>query len=306
MTYLILGNPAEPCCASVAEELQRAGLRFLFIENPLVAPTCFSWHFDTLNSRSELVLEGGERIADEEISGVLMRTSAYIDPVGWDQTDWGYAQNELKAALLGWLWSLRCPVVNRYDANLWYQNQVHPLHWHNLLTRAGLRPLPTVISNVREEARVVGENSGAVYTPLTTFSHYLLRTEEEWSGLFTMQEYAPTCVTVPHGQALLACVVGREVVWDGPPPEDAADLEEALVRFARSVGLDFVQVAFAPTHEGLRLVTVEHQPIFGQFSEQARTRITAKLVSVLRGQGLEQGRASGEGAPREREANLKV
>ncbi len=303
MTYLILGNPAEPCCASVAEELGRAGLRSLFIENPLVAPTRLSWHFDTVSSRSELVLEDGERIPDEQISGVLVRTAAYIDPTGWEQGDWNYAQNELRAALLGWLWSLRCPVVNRYDANLWYHNQVHPLHWHSLLTRAGLQPLPAVISNVKEEARALAGNSGAVYTPLTSFSQYLLRTEEEWSGMFTIQEYAPTCVTLPHGPALLACVVGQEVVWDGLPPDDVADLEGALVRFARSIGLSFVQVAFAPTYEGLRVITVEHQPIFGEFSEQSRATITEKLVSVLRGDESEQESVSAPGAVG---ADLKV
>jgi hypothetical protein len=147
-----------------------------------------------------------------------------------------------------------------------------------------LSALPTLVSNVKEEAQALARRHDAVYTPLTAYNQYPLRSREDWSGLFTMQRYAPACLTLTHGPVLLACVVGEEVVWDGPSPDDALSLEQALVRFARSMGLNFVEVAFAPTCEGLRVVSVEHQPIFEQFSPRACTAITGLLVAALLGE----------------------
>ena len=196
-------------------------------------------------------------------------------------------QAETQAALLGWLWSLACPVVNRLPSALWYRPRVSPLSWQALLRRCGLPTPEILVTNIDIEARAFGRRldeegmNGAVYGPLTSDARYLISGEADWNGLAALQQSAPISLTYPHGEARLACVVGEQVVWEGEPTSEMAVLEPALLRFAAAAGLAFVELALAPTPQGICVIQVEPHANFDHFGEAAQERIVEGIVYLL-------------------------
>lgn len=284
--HLLLGYADDPCCRGVHEALLARGCSVRVIANPLTEPSRFAWRLDDLRSDSELTWDDTP-VSSHEISSVLVRTIGWIDPAGWKQGDLAYIQSEMQAALLAWLWSLPCPVINRYPASLWYRLSPPPLAWHGVLLRAGLRMPPMLVTNVEGEAQsfrrqLAAEGMpGAIYGPLTTDSRYLVKDDADWSGVAALQRHAPVCLAFPHGAAHMACAVGGSVVWDEEPPAEMAAIEPAIQRFADLIGLAFVGVAVASTAKGAEVVAVEPFPELRRFGEAARRHIIERLADVL-------------------------
>ena len=285
--YLLLGDPQDPYCLGIQSILERRNHPTRIIPNPLAHPWRFTWNLNSAKSASQLAEDGGSPLPDEHIAGVLVRNSGWINPEGWQADDLAYMQTETRAALLAWLWSLACPVVNRYPPVIWYQPRLPLLSWQRLLRRCGLPTSETLVTNVEQEARLFGGRlaregvAGLVYGPLTSETHYLVSGDVDLNGLVTLQRYAPVCLTYPHGPVQTVCVVGELVVWEGEPPHESARLESALRSFAAVVGLDFVELAFAPAPEGFCVVDVEPYPHFEHFGEAARQRMMNGLVDLL-------------------------
>lgn len=285
--YLLLGDSDDLCCRSVREALSERGDATHVVANPLSEPSRFSWWLDSDQSASFLAWNGQTAVRDDQITGVLVLDPGCIDPDGWHPDDLSYVQAETHAALLGWLWSLPCPVVNRYPPAVWYRPQAPLLSWHGLLQRSGLPTLETLVTSVEDEARAFGERltadgaGGAVYGPLTSGVRYLVASEADWSGLATLQRVTPVSLSAPHGETRQVCVVGDRIVWNGPPSQEESGLEPALCAFAQAAGLAFVEVGLAPTRTGLCVVTVETRPRLERFVDAARAEIVAGLVQLL-------------------------
>jgi len=147
--------------------------------------------------------------------------------------------------------------------------------------------METLVTNVEQEARAFGRRlalegvAGAVYGPLTSDVRYFVIGDEDWSGLAALQRSAPVCLAYPHGAAQFVCVVGEQVVWEGEPSPEMAVLEPALRRFATAAGLTFVELAFAPTSEGICVIAVEPHPHFERFGDAARQQIVEGIVHLL-------------------------
>jgi len=288
--HLLLGDPQDPCCLGVRTMLEARNYPTRIIANPLVHPSRFTWRLNNEQSASQLLWDEEAPLPDAAITGVLVRSPGWIDPTGWQPDDLAYMQMETQAALLAWLWSLACPVVNRYPSAIWFHSQVPLLYWQRLLRGCGLPTLETLVTNVEQEARAFGRRlalegvPGAVYGPLTSDVRFLVTGDEDWSGLTAMQSYAPVCLAYPHGAAQLVCVVGEQVVWEGEPSPEMALLEPALRRFAMAAGLAFMELAFAPTSEGICVIAVEPHPHFERFGEAARQHILEGIVHLLTAQ----------------------
>lgn len=287
MVYLLLGYPGDSCCQGVRAALEARDHPVRIVANPLAHPSRFAWRLDNERSASRLLWDEEPPVLDEQITGVLVRSTGWIDPTGWRPDDLAYVQAETQAALLAWLWSLACPVVNRYPPAMWYRVTAPLLSWQPLLRRCGLPTLETLVTNVEEEARAFGQRlagegvAGTVYGPLTSEARYLVTGDEDWSGLAAMQGYAPVCLTRPHGATQSVCVVGERVIWEGEPSSEVALLEPALRRFARTAGLAFVELALAPTSDGISTIAVEPYPRFERFGDAARRRIVEGIVRLL-------------------------
>ena len=139
---------------------------------------------DVDQSTSRLALDDEETVSDVDLQGVLVRTFGWIDPAGWEPKDLAYMQSETQAALLAWLWSLDCPVVNRYPPSVWYRPEIPLLFWSSVLRRCGLPTLETLVTNVEQEAEAFGREekgaAGVVYGPLSSPVRYLVAGEEDW------------------------------------------------------------------------------------------------------------------------------
>jgi len=285
--YLLLGSPQDLCCLAVQAALEARNCRVHIVSNPLTSPYRFAWRLNNEESTSELVWDNEELVRDENISGVMVRRSGWIDSTGWQSQDLAYMQAETHAALLAWFWSLPCPVVNRYPPSIWYQSQPHLLSWRRMLSDCGL-PIPvTLVTNIEHEARAFGRQlahqgvAGAVYGPLTRDVRYLVIDDEDWDGLAAMQRAAPVCVSYPHEEVHFVCVVGEKVVWEGEPPADVVQFESALHSFAVKAGLTFVELALARTVQGACVISVEPYPYFEHFGPRAQKQIVAELVKML-------------------------
>jgi hypothetical protein len=300
--YLILGHPHDACCSSVHAALIERGQSARIVQNLLTHPTRFSWRLDNDRCVSQIAWENEPPITDDQIKGMLVRDVGWVDPAGWQPTDLAYIQAETQAALLGWLWSLRCPVLNRHRAATWYRPQLSFLSWQPLLRSCGLPALQALVTNVEDEAvafrhRIAATGAtGAVYRPLTSSARYLVANDRDWNGLAEMQRRAPVCLTPPHGQPQSVCIIGEKVVWDGAPPRDADTLEPLLRRFGAAAGLEFVEIVLAEVAGGLCVVGVEHHPQYERFCDEGQRAIVTGLVECLTINNLDAAASSLVGA----------
>jgi len=281
--FLLLGHSNDTCCQGVRAGLADHGLDARIIASPLAPPAKLTWHLDADGLTSNLY----PHLPDRSIDGVLVRDTGWLDPAGWAEDDFAYMQAELRAVMLAWLNGLNCPVINRPDASQWYRSGVPLMAWRRQLRSAGLKLPEVVITSEPGEAvsfrrrLETGGDNGAVYSPLTNSSSYLLADDDAWSRLTSVQAHVPVCLTEAHGPAALACVVGDEVIWNDAPPPDAPLIEAALRRFATAAALIFVEIAIAPVREEPAVVLVEPRPRLERYNEPARTRIIAALVAAL-------------------------
>jgi hypothetical protein len=274
--HLLLGNPGEACLAAVRDALHDRGHTSTTLASPLAQPARLAWRLDNHRSESTLAWDD-ESLRSDEIESVLILGAGWIDPAGWEPDDLTYVQSETHAALLAWLWSLPCPVVNRFPAAIWYRPHAPLVAWHGRLRRAGLPSPRTLLTNVPRDARAFAPD-GAVYGALSSDTRYLVTSEEDWNGLAELQRVTPVCLTEPHGEAQAVCVVGERVVWDRDPHPE---LEPALRTFATEAGLACVELAVAETERGTSVVAVEPQPRLEHFAGEPRAEIVDALVELL-------------------------
>ncbi len=285
--HLLLGHSEDPCCVGVFARLKAMGLPARVVAAPLAPPAQLTWRLDVDGLCSNLCPHG----PDEAITGVLVRDIGRLEPGGWDAADYAYMQAEFHAVTLAWLAGLACPVINRPDAALWYRAGPAFLAWRALLRHFGLLLPEIVLTSDPAEARAFRRRlaasgvDGAVYTPLTDTTGYLLADDDAWDRLAALQIRAPVCLTEPHGASTLACIVGNSVIWDSSPPAEAVVLEPALSRFAATANLAFVEIALASVRRGLAVVLVDPLPRLEHFALAARVRILDALVALLTQEG---------------------
>lgn len=281
--HLLIGSLFDGCCLAVRTRLRAHGCEVRMLAEPLTDRVRIAWRLDAVGSTSRLTHDEGWVLRGEDIAAVLVRTPPWIQSDGWQNADLAYVQTETQAALLGWLWSLSCPVINRYPPLLWYQPEPPLLFWQPVLARCGLATSRALVTNDSSGARAFGADCGmgVVYSPLTTPARYLIATENDWHGLDVMQRCAPVCLTAPHGAVQLACVVGDQIVWDGPPPRERGTVETGLHRFAAAAGLDFVEVVLTEENGDVRVVAVAPQPHFERFGRAAQEAIADGLAGLL-------------------------
>lgn len=79
--HLLLGDPQDPCCLSVRNALEASHYPTSIVANPLMHPWRFEWRLDNEQSVSQLVWGEEPPIPDDRITGVLVRSSGWIDPM---------------------------------------------------------------------------------------------------------------------------------------------------------------------------------------------------------------------------------
>jgi hypothetical protein len=206
-----------------------------------------------------------------------------VDATGWDPRDLEYARTETQAALIAWLWSLSCPVVNRPSADLWFRPNLSYAEWHAAFQRCGLPVSPLCYTNRIDAAREFAQrwHGRAIYLPFTSPSRYPISSARDWDELARLAARFPVCVTAPAERSVHATVVGESVVWGGCDGAlDVGVLEPGLLRLADSLDLDFVQIEIALTADGLRCICATPHPLLERHPDGEQV-LADELVRLL-------------------------
>lgn len=289
--HLVLGHPEDSCCTALLDRLAAAGCEARVIAAPLEAPALHRLRIDSDGTCSTTLILGDppeERIESVPIESVFVRSSGALDPAGWLAADHVYMQAEMQAAMLAWLFALDCPVINRVNAELWYRSRLPLLHWVGALRACGLLAPGMIIAN--DEAEIDGFRRdaerrgvpGAVFLSLAQQNSWLVG-REEWTGVLALGTHAPVCLAEPHGPVRLLCVVGQAIIWDGAPTPAESALSGRLLQFARSVGLEFVEIGLARVHAGIAVVHIDLLPRLEHFSGDSQSLILDGLMDLLLG-----------------------
>jgi hypothetical protein len=286
--YVLIGYPGDRCCELAGRALRQRGYEVHFAVDPFADPLVFRWILETTRSESALSLPGGAELKASALRGVLVRgPGGPASADGWTTKDLAYVQAEAHAALIAWLWSLDCPVVNRPTADLWFRPQRPYPEWRQLFEECELPALSVQITNDLNTARRFAEPWGgtAVYAPLTSTSRYPITTPGQWSELARVLDHVPVCLLEPWEEpSTRVTAVGGRTVWNqrsAISPADRAALGPALTRLATRLGLDAVQVEVAPGPRGPRCLAAEICPILELHDDQAQMAIVETLVELL-------------------------
>jgi hypothetical protein len=107
------------------------------------SPSRISWRLDSDRSSTRFLLETSGASFEAEISAVFVRKSPFAYNEGWALDEATYVQAEKEAALLGWIWGLPCPVINRYPPELWFEPVESLEFWRGRIERFRLELVST-------------------------------------------------------------------------------------------------------------------------------------------------------------------
>ncbi len=286
--HIIIGHSADPLCGAVLSGMAKCGFKARILELAISDSQKLDLRIDVHGDVRvpEATLRLDE--ADKDVESVLVRSTGFLDPAGWSASDHAYVQSENQAALLAWLTALDCPVVNRVGADLWYRPQTPLAYWLPRLARAGLTVPSIRITTDPAAARAFRREleadalPGAVCVSFVQGQSWLVG-PTDWAGIEKLQALAPVCLIEPHQTPRSVCIVGGEVIWDIPPGKTLARLTASLERFARIVGLDFVELVLGRVGKGWAVVNVDPLPQLLHFETRTQTRIVAALIDLLQG-----------------------
>jgi hypothetical protein len=296
--YLVIGYETDPCCQIVSELLRKSGHEVSTMAEPLAGDTCFCWAFDTTSSHSRLRWPDERVITDTTLRGVLVRgRSEPMSSDGWEPGDLAYIREEIPAALLAWLQSLPCSVINRFTADLWFRPQRPLVEWRRLFLHCGLPTLAVQVTNDLAAARNFAEHwqGELMYAPLTSSTRYRIATAGQWSELAQLMEHLPVALLEPYpGTLCYASIAGSAVIWSPAPPLRSAErtaLEVGLQRLRRVLHLELVQVELLVGDGDVRCVDLQPFPQFAVHSLDEQYALGAAIVAVLTGTSQTEVRA---------------
>jgi hypothetical protein len=288
--FLLLGDPTDPCLTATRGVLVARGRACAIVGNPFAHPSRTIWRFGTHYSDSRFM--SGRPLFDdddeESLEGVLVRWLApSASPTEeWRAEDLAYNHSETQAAVLGWLWGLGCPVIDRPPAWLWYHAKPPISVWGHLLRDCGLPPLDAILTDDTAQIEALLRSHGGVaYSPLTGGGVRHLAGPAEAEQLARLVQLTPLHLTPPHLGAWRACLIGGRVVWDDGTPAEAQAHDGRLQSFASAAGISFVELIIAPLgstgQNGPRTVDVQPLVRFTLFGTKAQSAIAVALADAL-------------------------
>jgi len=239
-------------CADLVSALRKMDCDATVVDRLFSGSTKFSWQLDSVGSSSVLRLAEQiahiERSDDEteishpEIAGVLVTRPLTVRREAVASDGSSYLDTESDAALLGWIWSLPCRVINLYHPEFWFAPPASIHFWRERLESFGL--------STTDLTGPIPKRSGS--------------------------RDATGC-----RQGHLAAVIGSRVVWDEGASEEAQNAAGALTRFTGSLGLDYVEFRLDNSTGRPRIAEIELFPKYVDFSLSRRQQIINELVALL-------------------------
>ena len=157
--------------------------------------------------------------------------------------------------MLGWIWNLGCPVINRYQPNSWFEPPESLDFWVGKLEAVGLEA-----ANSADQTKAAGESN-------------------------PRRGQQPILGSNPPGDgsmgSYLVALVGSRVIWDHDAPGQLRRINEALVKFAESLGLTYFECRIDNSTGKPRVAKVQLFPTYDDFSPSSREEIINELATLL-------------------------
>lgn len=290
--YLLIGDDRDPCIAGVEAYLRARNQPVMVTSTPLSDDCQFAWRLakDHSSSRVSFKNGNGKRVNDDDWRGVVVRSfgdSATL--ANWEADDLAYVQTETQSALIAWLKSLSCPVVNPPLAENWFRpNRTLP-EQQAIFARAGLPTLESIVTNDPVTARKAAGRWGgkATYMPLTSPLRYQITDDSQWQELEKVMTQLPVCLVEPTPEsAVRATYVNGEMIWAESSELDDAQrrpLIEGMRRLARLTSLELFQIELLVKRGEARCVSFNGFVQYGFHNEAEQERISCHTAELLIG-----------------------
>ncbi len=288
--YLLIGDDRDPCIAGVRAHLRTRGKRVVVTTMPLSDDCRFAWRLDknVSSSRTHFITGDGETVSNNDWRGVLVRSfGESAESGGWNADDLAYVQTETQAALIAWLKSLSCLVINPPLAENWFRPHRTLPEQQTMFARAGLPTLASIVTNDPIAARkFVGRwNGNATYTPLTSPLRYQINNDSQWQELEKVMTQIPVCLVEPLPESTVrATYVNGEMVWaESIELEDTQRrrLIEGMRRLARQSQLELFQIELLVKRGEARCVSFNGFVQVAFHNEAEREQISCRMAEML-------------------------
>jgi hypothetical protein len=279
--YLILGEPPPSLARSLLAEFHARGAEILSIMD-LISEVELVWRLDTAFSKFELHLENGRTLGDEQLLGVIALEPSIGNNSEIKEKE--YLRAEKRAALLAWLWSLKCPVVNRIPPILCISPHVPLPLWRPALRRCGLAAVDAILSNLPSELeKFVSELSDECnYVPLSIDQFYRVATSKDFEGLTKLTQFCPIDLRQYSPLTYTACVVDRSIFWNQSVPTVLTDMQDRLIQLAAVTGLSLLEIDVLIAGDTPKVCAINPFPKLDLFRPESCDAIAKALLGMLR------------------------
>jgi hypothetical protein len=127
--FLIIGRSEDTFCRAVQNRLKAQGYECSIIGELFHAPGRAAVTISEHGVLSQCKNAFSDWLYAEDIQGVYIGELLYPHSSPWAPEDYQYVTQEITSAFLGWLATLQCPVLNRYDPRTWYMRSSSVLAW---------------------------------------------------------------------------------------------------------------------------------------------------------------------------------
>jgi hypothetical protein len=193
---------------------------------------------------------------------------------------------ESQSALLAWLKSLPCPVVNPAQAETFYRERTLPEQrvW---LHRAGFSTAPLLLTNRPAQARAFAQRWGGSlsYVPLTSATRYPIDSPSQWAELERLMTRFPVLLMEPDVPSLYLTLAGDAAVWSGDPGSGQAKrrLEQSARRLAGLLEVPMLQIEVQRSDGRARAFGFSLHPEFGLHSEAQQEELAEGVIEAMQG-----------------------
>jgi hypothetical protein len=135
----LLGRAEDSLCGDVETRLLNNGFKARIIPDVFQSSTKSQLRLGSAETSFCLELGRDASLSDAGLDGVLI-TGTPRD-FGHQSSQWDAKHFvEMEATSLGWIWGLRCPVINRYRPEFWFGRPSSIEAWKGQLEPFGLEP----------------------------------------------------------------------------------------------------------------------------------------------------------------------
>lgn len=262
MIVLALAGAHDEVARDVLAAAARTGFETLRVGEEELASLLLRWELPETGKPAYLVA-GDRQIGVAELAGVLVRRLPGAGMKTAGESDEDYLQIEWRAALLGFLRALPCPVVNRPKPMDTFRQPMLAAHAATI-RHAGLRLPHMIVSVAAEDERAFQERHGGRVTRV---------------GLPSADAYPVYLVAAPAGLRRRVLVAGAEAYGVDLP----ASLARRCVAAVGALDLGFAALTLVSGSEGDTLLELTDTPDWDGCPAGLTVRIAGSLAALLTG-----------------------